>query len=236
MANVDYIVDLFEEVVDNIRQKGTVASSSESSGTYTILSENELLENWHVTIDSVDYKISNVSSSGFTISGETGIDFTGQSWKAKEPYYDFDHILGTQQKLTTKDLDRVLKFQKFPLILLLLDVEEDKDKNKNFGYEFGCRVLMLAKTLKDYTSQQRYTNVFKPVLYPIYNDLITEMKIYKHFYNESRNLLPHKKTDRVFWGSESNVGNTATVLNDYLDAIELNFESIKVSRKTNKCL
>lgn len=235
MADKKYIVDMFEEIIDNIRETGIIISFIESSGSYTITTTNTLINGWHVTIDSVDYEISNVSTTEFTISGETGIDFTNKSWKALEPFYDYGHIIDIMNKLTIKDGNAINKYQKYPLIALILDIEENHDKGINYIYEFAPRIIILDTTDKNYTSQERYINVFKITLYPIYENLIKNIKDYQNFDFKPTMLLPHKKYDRVFWGNESANGNTATILNDYLDGIDLDFEAIKVKDNPSVC-
>lgn len=224
----EYIVDMFSDVVDNVRETGIVDSFTESSGTYTIVSDNTLLENWHVSINSVNYKISNVSSTGFTITGETGIDFTLANWKALEPYYDYGHITDILQKLTIKDGNNDYKFQKYPLIALLLDISESHGEDTNYKYSFSPLILILAKTDKNYTSQERYTNIFKNTLYPIYERLMQEIKLYRKFDFRYKVLIPHTKTDRVYWGSIGAFGNVGIQFNDYLDGIELKIDNINV--------
>lgn len=237
MADKKYIVDMFDEIVDNMRHTGTVTSFSESSGTYTITSTNTMHEGWHVTIDSVDYKISDVSSTGFTITGETGVDLTNASWKSLEPYYDYGHPISILSKLTTKDGGKYKKWQKYPLIMLLQDIQESHSNDLNFGYSFPASIVLLATTDKNYTEQERYENVFKSVLYPLYESLVHEVKYYQFFdfETESNGIPTYNKWDRVNWGTNTLFGNTATILNDYLDGIEMQFDPINVYRTGTGC-
>lgn len=235
MADRKYIVDMFEEVVDSIRQTGNITGSSEVSGVYTIDSANSLIDGWHVVVNDNTYEVANVTETGFEIEANTGIDFTGESWKALEPYYDYGHVLDILAKLTAKDENEVYKFQKYPLVALILDTEENHDREHYISYSFSPQVLILEQTDENYTSQDRMTNTYKPVLYPIYEDLIEAVKEYTLFYFQPQNLVPHTKHDRMTWGSASVAGNTSTVLNDYLDGIELNFDNIQVFKNYNDC-
>ena len=152
-----------------------------------------------------------------------------------QPYYDYGHIMDIQHKLAAKDEDNNLKFQKYPLVALILDIKEDHEQELNYDYEFPCKILLLHTTDKNYTSQERYANVLKTVLYPIYELLLSYIRTYYHFDFKPTMRVPHEKYDRVFWGNESANGNTATILNDYLDGIELNFEPIKVNEYSSTC-
>ena len=236
MADKKYIVDMFEDIVDNMRHTGTVTSFTESSGTYTIVSSNSMYDGWHVTIDSVNYKISNVTSSGFTITGAIGLDFTSVAWKSLEPYYDYGHIISILSKLQAKS-GKENKFQKYPLIMLIQDIEESHGIDQNVGYSFPVTIVILCLTNKNYTEQQRYQNVFKSLLYPLYESLIHEVKYYQFFdFETGNNGIPSfKKWDRVAWGASTFFGNTATILNDYLDGIEIQFDPINVYRTGSGC-
>ena len=151
-----------------------------------------------------------------------------------QPYYDHGHPISIRNKLTAKDGNKVYKFRKYPLVALIQDIPEAHLQDLAFAYEFTPRVVILAPTDKNYTEQERYTNVFKTILYPIYELLINEVLDYELFYFDS--YVAHEKYDRVYWGTSNIFGNEATGFNDYLDGIELIFEPIKVKRyKETSC-
>lgn len=147
-----------------------------------------------------------------------------------EPYYDYGHIQDILTKLTNKDRHDVYKFQKYPLICLITDIEQNYNTDQGILYEFQPRILILAKTDKNYTSQERTENIFKNTLYPIYNQFMIDLVDYGHFDFNTTNYIPHLKTDRYSWGSSGVFGNLGVIFNDYLDGIELIFDPIKVRR------
>jgi len=74
-----------------------------------------------------------------------------------------------------------------------------------------------------YNSEERKTNVFEPVLYPLYTQLMEKLKKTGLFALGNNMGMPeHRKIDRFFWGSQLNGNNIATILEDPLDAIEVN--------------
>lgn len=174
MADKKYIVDMFEEIVDNVRANYDPVS---------------LLE----------------------------------------PYYDHGHPISIMNKLTVKDGEKVYKFQKYPLIALIQDIQETHSSDLGITYSFSPRIVILSTTDKNYTEQERYTNVFKPILYPIYEEFIEQVHGYYHFVFES--YPAYEKYDRVYWGTSNIFGNEATMFNDYLDGIELIFDPINVKRR-----
>lgn len=154
-----------------------------------------------------------------------------------EPYYDYGHLISILNKLNAKDGNRVLKLQKYPLIALIQDIQEDHTNDLNIGYSFSPGIVILATTDKNYTEQQRYQNVLKTILYPIYELLIEKIKYYQFFdfETESNGIPTYKKWDRVNWGTSTFFGNVATFFNDYLDGIEIQFDPINVYRTGSGC-
>ena len=147
-----------------------------------------------------------------------------------QPYYDYGHILDILVKLTIKDGNDIEKFQKYPLICLITDIEQNYGTDQGFLYEFAPRVLILQQTDQNYTSQERTENIFKNTLYPIYNQFMQDVASYEHFYFSPTNYVRHSKTDRYSWGASGIFGNLGVIFNDYLDGIEIIFNSIKVRR------
>lgn len=152
-----------------------------------------------------------------------------------EPYSDYGHILGILSKLTAKDSNEVLKFQKYPLICLILDQEENRGKDIRFELSFAPRILIVTDTKQEYTEQDRTENTFRPILWPIYDILVDEIKHYEHFSHKSRSLFDHKKYDRYTWGKSEIFGNLGVIFNDYLDGIEIISSSINVFKSPTRC-
>ena len=229
-------VDVFGEIVDSMRETGTVTASSEVSGVYTItysrtsrFKQNTLQNEWHVTIDSVDYQISNLSSTQFQITAATGLDFTGKDWKSLEPYYLYGHPVEITHRLALKDGHQTEKFQKYPLVFLLTDFEESHGESLIQEYVVSPTILIIHKTDKNYIAPERYENVFKPVLYPYYESL----KFYIHkspgLITIDGDLVQHTKTDRLYWGAGGTYGNEGLIFNNHLDAIEINLSDLIIS-------
>jgi hypothetical protein len=145
-----------------------------------------------------------------------------------EPYYDHGHPVSILNKLSIKDGSKVLKFRKYPLIILVQDIQENYVNNLGVYYTVSPRIVIMDKSDKNYTEQERYENVFKPVLYPIWELLIEEIQDYKYFKFDG--YVEYQKFDRVYWGTSTIFGNEGTILNDFVDGIELLFEPINITR------
>jgi hypothetical protein len=154
----------------------------------------------------------------------------------EKPYYLYGHYLDVLKVLTEKDQNDTFKYKKYPLIILIQDFQENHGENLSYGFTLpNIRVLITDLTDPDYHADQRYTNVFKPVLYPIYRYLLIAMDESFDIGTKDIDQIPHTKIDRVFWGTQTEFGSDASILDDYLDAIDLTFNNIEVFQ-TNNCI
>lgn len=144
------------------------------------------------------------------------------------PYYDYGTWKTLTNKLLKKDQDREFMYKKYPLIALNVVAPYECVNNM---YTFTLNIAILAFTDKNYTEQDRQENVFKPVLYPLYEAFLKQLRGQGFTFGKGNMLRPeHKGIDRYFWGSDSDKGNR---FNDPLDAIELT--ELKIS-KTQNCI
>lgn len=140
-----------------------------------------------------------------------------------DPYYMYGHRVEINNRLTEMDQDKVFKYQKYPLIALRMDIPEVQT---NGVWHFDLNVAIMTMTEKDLNAQERMTQVFKPILYPLYQNFIQKMQSCGLFFwpNQLENEYPpHTKIDRPFWGvtGAGNEGNVKNIFSDPLDAIEL---------------
>jgi hypothetical protein len=152
-----------------------------------------------------------------------------------KPYFDYGHILGILSKLTAKDNNDVLKFQKYPLVCLILDQKEIFGKNVQHKFSFAPRILIVTDTQQNYTEQDRTEKSFRPTLWPIYDLLVEEIKNYEYFDLPNRKLFDHDKYDRYYWGASQIFGNAGVIFNDNLDGIEIISRDINVFNPPTKC-
>jgi len=135
------------------------------------------------------------------------------------PYFDYGHPVELVNNLKMKNQDADLKEKKYPLIYVRTDIEEEL---KSGVWDEKLTIFIIDYTNLNYTSRERKEQVFKPILYPLYEDFIDGLKKSGLFALGNNMQRPdHKKIDRFFWGSQYNYNNTANVLEDPLDAIEI---------------
>jgi hypothetical protein len=150
----------------------------------------------------------------------------GQAFNGLAPFYMFGHRLEIANRLKEMELDKVYKYQKYPLIALRIDVPEGYTADSKGYVSYSLNIAILAFTKDNIYSDQRMTEVFKPKLHPLYERFLTELKNsglfqWDGFPNERP---PHTKIDRPFWGtaySPPKEGTEKYIFEDPLDAVEL---------------
>ena len=148
------------------------------------------------------------------------------------PYYMHGHPLEIIDLMNQKDTDEVYKFQKYPVIVLFQDFTEEMGQEMTVISEGTFNLIIAAETSVDYTASQRYTNTFRPTLYPLYDLLMKYIPKSGLFKNVATGMVPHSKTDRLFWGREGLYGNEGNIFNDRIDAIEI--ENLTLQMKPSK--
>ena len=147
------------------------------------------------------------------------------------PFYMYGHRLDIANRLLQKNNDKVFKEQKYPLIALLMDFPEHI-ANGMAIYDFHIAILHLTDA--NYTIEDRYTKVFKPVLYPLYESFMVQLrKVGKYTWVGDIDKANHTKTDRPFWGTVYDQGNSKYIFNDRLDALEIT--DLRIGKTIKNC-
>ncbi len=135
------------------------------------------------------------------------------------PSYLYGHREEISNTLLEMEDDKVRKYQKYPLVALRLDTPE---KNAEGVIRYTLNIALIMLTDETYKVNNRYDKVFKPILYPMYESFLKQLKNSGLFMWEGdQSRPPHTKLDRPFWGTPQEEKNTANYFNDPLDAIEL---------------
>lgn len=227
------IPSLIEQVVINMRAKGSYAAASKVGDVWTIVSRNDLAAGEWIEIGSDSYQVASAAHNQFTIQTSDTIPANG-SWTAKAPFFDFGDRIEINSRLVNKN-NEPYKHWKYPLIMLRLPAA---DRQLNSGlHQFNLNVLIVMYTEKHQSSKQRYNNVIVPVLEPIYEEFLGHVRLSGLF--SVSGAIEHTRVDRLFWGTSESPqdrmkGNIASVFSDPLDAIEL--IDLKLNVINNKCI
>jgi hypothetical protein len=119
---------------------------------------------------------------------------------------------------------------KYPLVGLFQDFTEKKGTEIGTESEVSLNLVIVTITDFNYKAPDRYNNSFKPLLYPIYEQLMLQLSVNKDIISPYNEMFEHDKIDRLYWGRVPLFGEKYKN-SDYIDAIEI--ENLKL--KIKKC-
>lgn len=146
-------------------------------------------------------------------------------------HYLHGHPVEIIETLTQRDKSDTWRYKKYPLVALFQDFPESHNGQIGIDNEATLHIVIAYSSIATYKSPERYAKKFKPVLYPIYLELMNQIVLSAKFLNYGVSTIPHIKIDRLFWGKEGLYGNTGNVFNDMLDCIEIRDLKLKVNLK-----
>ena len=153
-------------------------------------------------------------------------------------YFSYGHYADVIKELQDKDGSITLKGSKYPLIWLVMDYTERKGKSIAEQCELpNLQILIATPTDANKSVIDRMNNNFKPILYPIYNELMLQIANSGFFTQSVVSKIEHDKIDRPYWGGGGNEGSngSANLFNDYIDAIQIRNMTLNLKRKKGPC-
>lgn len=145
-------------------------------------------------------------------------------------YSHFGYVNELNETLIQYNESPALFDKKFPLVWLAQPFTITHGKNVGlFGEIDELRLFIIKDTDKNWKATERMENNYKPVIYPIYRELVRQLVRSKKF---AWYPAPdtYKITDRYYWGESQ--GN---VLIDNVDIMELRISNVKIHNNKN-CL
>ncbi len=165
---------------------------------------------------------------GFTFDESFDVSFKGQL-----PAFMYGHRLELNNRLKEKDKKGNAKYRKYPAILLRMDYEEEISGGMITASP-GLNLAIVHSTDKNYNAEERDVKIFKPVLFPLYENFMNALRKHGGFSWEGwQGRPPHGKIDRPYYGTETEEQNVKNFFSDPLDAIEIT--NLKLSLRIKKC-
>jgi hypothetical protein len=137
-------------------------------------------------------------------------------------------IVNRLQKLTNSPQS---KDKKYPLVALFTDFRVNREQRFDMYGTTSLNIIIATLTQPDYYSEDRMAKNFKPILYPIYVELLNQLAKSKAFFWYNPDEIAHTEIDRLYWGKEGLYGKTGNIFNDFIDAIEIQNLSILINNK-----
>lgn len=236
----DLIYILENDILPNMRNSGAV-SSVNALGDYYVLTVdntydiavNDILQVKDVSDNDIEVKVTSlVENTSITVKS-TVAPVSGE-WNALKPYFRYEKWLAETNRIQNMT-DKIIKQHKrFPLMFLLLDINEEWDRDEQIDVSYkNAKFFLIEKTdnqAGEYAEERR-NETFIPVLYPLHDSFIEQLKANENIYVQN-DRLPRTKYDRYFLGTEDNNQNK---LNQYVEAIELTFDSIDLVNINTNC-
>jgi len=134
----------------------------------------------------------------------------------ESPYYFYGHPMDINRQMMIRDKEEPGKV--YPAVCLRLPIEEEMVGGL---IRYSINAAIFANTNLDWDASERYTNVIKPTLLPLYELLLDRLKKHGFIWTGDQKRPPHKKIDRPHHGILETQGNKAYQFTNKLDAVEL---------------
>ena len=155
-------------------------------------------------------------------------------------HYLYGHPEDIKSRLVAKGRGESTKFDRYPLVALFMDFAEKTQKDGRITAT--VQLIIAHHTTKDRFIEDRYIKVFKPILYPIYGELMEALANSPVFSNIlNSDAVIKEKIDRPRWGKLKGDNNDGYIFTDVLDAIEVRnlelvLDPVYCTAKTNNIL
>jgi hypothetical protein len=153
----------------------------------------------------------------------------GKPSKIEQINFQHGHKIELIETLYQMDKSPTERFNKYPLVWLVQDLTEEIGKETGVYAEVSLSIIIAHHTEHSHKIGTRMEKVFKPVLYPIYYQLLEYLSRSARVIEGNDEMIRHRKIDRSYWGRNAVGGNDKLKLEDYVDAIELENISLKIN-------
>lgn len=149
-------------------------------------------------------------------------------------YFQFGTILELIETLTQLGKTATGKFKKYPLVFLFVDVKELRGNVGNYT-DLKLRIAIINHTSPTFKAKERLEQNFKPILEPIYHELMRQITLSGNMFIGASSLdsIRHTATRRYYWGREGEGGNTANKFSDWVDGIDI--ENLELKYYLTRC-
>lgn len=148
------------------------------------------------------------------------------------PVLDFKYGYLSELKVYLQQVSQDDPSKKYPLIWVRypFTIDHGGRQASFYGKTSNLTVFIIAESNKDRTAERRMTEVFKPVIYPIYRSFMRML-------NDSTSVgiayevdRSYRTTDRFYWGEEQQ-----KEIDDIIDCMEISNLEITIHNNLNLC-
>lgn len=146
-------------------------------------------------------------------------------------HYDYGHITDLRERLVTQG--KVDATAKYPRVILFEDYRLRHAQEGLTGIT-DLQLLIIHPSKKEITRQEREDGVFRPILYPIYQEFLKQLYLSGKFNIYDVTKIQHDQINRPHWGDPELYKNKEYLLNDVLDGIEI--ANLQLQTYLDNCL
>lgn len=166
------------------------------------------------------------------VAAKVNTTFSTRSTDPFPVYFDYGRYLEITRRLTQKTMGVESKSERFPLIWLVIPFEERNGQTEEYTDLTNLQIIIATLTKPDSTTPDRIADNFIPRLYPIYFELLNQVKESGYF-SDIGYGIEHRKIDQPYWDGKDGVsGGGANMFDDFIDAIQLKNISLTVNEST----
>lgn len=179
-------------------------------------------------VDIIGEVVDKVSAKVLTTIQTNQATATGKPTDILNIDYQYGHRLELIETLSQMSSSKTEKYQKYPLVYLMQDFAERLGAEPGIYADVTITIIIAHGTQMAYKMGQRMEKVFKPVLYPIFQELLVQLAKHPQVHVQSPESIEFTKWDRSQWGKQAIGGNAGTKVNDFVDCIELQDIRLKI--------
>jgi hypothetical protein len=135
-----------------------------------------------------------------------------------------DHLISVNGQLAIRSRSAEGIKNKYPGIFLVLDTAEKRNSTARYEFTTRPQIFVMDNSAGTRTAKTRSNDLFKPVLYPIYECFMDSLRRSIRIMNTEYELA-HTKVDRYRFSGSLNEAcrqqGIKAMFPDYLDAIEI---------------
>lgn len=180
-------------------------------------------------INNVVDKIGEVVTSMQNLNAADATKF-GMTAGLTSPFYFYGNKVDINKQLIQRDKDASTKTKKYPAIMLRLPSPKEMGSGL---VHCNINLAILDVTKNDWTSDDRFENVVRPILYPLYELFLDRLKKNGFMWEHGKTYPYHTQREVLYYGTEGSKGNEAHTFESPLDAIEL--INLKINYTFKKC-
>jgi len=142
--------------------------------------------------------------------------------------FQFGYIRELNETLTQWEKDPALYAIKFPLVFLAMPFNISMGSGPGFGRFTDVRIFIMHHTDGVSKTKDRLESSYKPVIYPIYRQLLKVISYSNAFSFETDGEIVHRRTDRPYWGEDQQ-----TAITDKVDVLEISGLNLIINNNLN---